>query len=69
MDHLSFNEVYVGMFHGAEPCTMEIDVFHILHNYSNIVSFRIEEYIYDVNECQTHIHDAHIHLHIQPVHS
>ena len=28
------------MFHGAEPCTMEIDVFHILHNYSNIVSFR-----------------------------
>ena len=34
------DEVYVGMFHGAEPCTMEIDVFHILHNYSNIVSFR-----------------------------
>ena len=28
------------MFHGAEPCTMEIDVFHILHNFSNIVSFR-----------------------------
>ena len=34
------NEVYVGMFHGAEPCTMRIDVFHILHNYSNIVNFR-----------------------------
>ena len=34
------SEVYVGMFHGADPCTMEIDVFHILHNYSNIVSFR-----------------------------
>ena len=34
------NEVYVGMFHGAEPCTMDIDVFHILHNYSNIVSLR-----------------------------
>ena len=33
------NEVYVDMFHAAEPCTMEIDVFHILHNYSNIVSF------------------------------
>ena len=54
------------MFHGAEPCTMEIDVFHILHNYSNIVSFRCNFqtnrgiYIYDVNECQTHIHDAHI---------
>ena len=69
------NEVYVGMFHGAEPCTMEIDVYHILHNYSNIVSFRCNFqtnrgiYIYDVNECQTHIHDAHIHLHIQPVHS
>ena len=34
-----------------------------------VISKRIEEYIYDVNECQTHIHDAHIHLHIQPVHS
>ena len=34
------NEVHVGMFHGAAPCTMEIAVFHILHNYSNIVSFR-----------------------------
>ena len=21
------NEVYVGMFYGAEPCTMEIDVY------------------------------------------
>ena len=69
------NEVYVGMLHGTEPCTMETDVFHILHNYSNIVSFRCNFqtnrgiYIYGVNECQTHIHDAHIHLHIQPVHS
>ena len=34
-----------------------------------VISKRIEEYIYDVNECRTHIHDAHIHLHIQPVHS
>ena len=34
------NEVYAGMFHGAEPCTMEIDVFYIMPNYSNIVSFR-----------------------------
>ena len=34
-----------------------------------VISKRIEEYIYDVNECQTHIHDAQIHLHIQPVHS
>ena len=31
-----------------------------------VISKRIEEYIYDVNEYQTHIHDAHKHLHIQP---
>ena len=32
-------EVYMGMFHDTDPCTMAIDVFNILHNYSNIVSF------------------------------
>ena len=32
-------EVYIGMFHDAKPCTMAIEVFDILHNYSNIVSF------------------------------
>ena len=63
----------LGMLHDAEPCTMAIDVFNILHNYSNIVSFyrisrRKTESIYNVNECKTHIHDAHIDLYIQPVH-
>ena len=64
------NEVYVGMFHGAESCTMEIFCTTILIlSVFAVISKQIEEYIYDVNECQTHIHDAHIHLHIQPVHS
>ena len=53
---------------------MAIDAFNILHNYSNIVSFtvffrRIKESIYNVNKCKSHIHDAHIDLYIQPVHS
>ena len=67
-------EVYIGMFHDSEPCAVAIDELNILHNYSNIVSFhrifqKNKGNICNVNECKTCIHDAHIDLYIQPVHS
>ena len=49
--YLNEVHVYVGMFHGADPCTMEIDVYFIfcttilILSVFAVISKRIEEYI------------------------